>query len=657
MRTTRTTTPFAQSHSVRASSKVVAALLAIALAACAGKTTKTNPPKTNPDDKPNSVPSQILATGLYEMVWPGLNYGTNNGFMKHVVAAKDVVFAASLAVGNLDAISTSQAEKTNGAGEDQSVVSLYSRGDAVVDSVAISMTQPEQALFIVSPPGGAVIGELYMADLSQWPPKTKAVTGSNGPAMYVPLGAYFFGPSGNKVLFVEQTPSTGGPGTLDWTDGSHTVKLGSGVFAKTVILSQDRTKAAALTNVVWQGTAANGQGDLIAIDMTSGKSALVASGITAMASAYAPPTGCPTSTDPDCELASAYDLAYTTSLDGRLFAYAKGGVVYLANINYSGEVPVVTQTSLGAGRFPALSGSGTRLAFFDDARNLNVYNVSHPETPTAIGSTPTAGFLCPTFSPDDAYVMYLEKLLVKGNDSRYGSDIGTLKFMPVAPGAVTATYAEHVLWHSLSFWPSDISKATVQLSVVSNVHDRFNRQVYTATNALGDLLVDGPASLPSSGRMRASIPVASSITPSQFSLLPASGGYGILTATSPTMSAQPNADVWLPQSPVVRPGNTQHVAQFVIPGSLQTSASVPGLESVDEVIVSVSNKSYTTPFQDRLERGDLWGAVAGTSSLLKADVFFQTLSTDGRALAIHPQTDAADNKITEIWSLPLLGGR
>jgi hypothetical protein len=99
------------------------------------------------------------------------------------------------------------------------------------------------------------------------------------------------------------------------------------------------------------------------------------------------------------------------------------------------------------------------------------------------------------------------------------------------------------------------------------------------------------------------------------------------------------------------------LAQFVNAGTLQTSASVPGLLAVDEVIVNVSNAAYTTPFNNRIPRGDLWGSAAGTASLLKADVFFQTLSTDGRVLAIHQQSDSSDTATTEIWSLPLQGSR
>jgi hypothetical protein len=532
--------------------------LVVLLAACGTKKTGGTAGKTPDKPTTNDNPSQILAAGPYEIVWPGAYYGTNDGFMRHVVAGRNINYVANVALGNLDAITTFQSEKANAKGDDQTVKAVYTGNDAIIDSVTVSPGVPERALFLKNSSGadGSVVGDLFLADLSQWPPAVKALPGHTGPAANVPVGGYFYG-KGSEILFVEQVPPTGGTGLLDWSDGTANVNIGAGSLPGLVIMSGDHSRALALTGLVLNGNEGAGQGDLNVINMSTGKATKVDTGVAGRASGYTP-TGGVCDVDgvkpADCVLKSAFDKAYSMSADGRVVAYAKNGQVNIAVVDYAGTAPAVSvKPSLGAGRFPGVSPSGKRLAYFDTTSGaLQVYDITDPAHPVLVTSAAAAGYLCPQFTPDDQFAAYLEKLSVRGNNAEFGNDLGTLRLVAATNSAAPVTYAENVLWHSLSFWPNDPTKTTVQLSVMGNTHDALNPQVFTATGAVGDLLVDAPATLRPSGRTRASAPVAQSVNPSNFALLPASGGFGILTSPSVSAMATPNADIWLPASPVVR---------------------------------------------------------------------------------------------------------
>jgi hypothetical protein len=507
-----------------------------------------------------------------------------------------------------------------------------------VDTLVVSGAPPERLLFLRSPARDEVVptGPLMLADLSARQPVVTALPGSSAPAKGVPAGGFHFGQTGAEILFIEDFDAGTGTGTLAWSNGAQTTVIGSGAALGSIALSADRSKAIAAVRqrVAARRSPVRSAGDLVSVDMATGHVTPLDAGATVQATAYAHVEACEehAPTGGDCSLRSSGDLAFSMSEDARVVASEVGGTVHVTQLDAVGGV---RSLALGHGRFPGVSTSGARVAFFDaDTSVLSVVDlgewlVNPSANPRVIATVPAHGQLSPVFSPDGEAIAFLEDLRVKGKSSTYGGDLGTVQLLSLSTPPRVVRLASNALWHSLAFWPRDTRARTSRVTVLGNLSDPFSGSRGAA--GVGTLVVEN---LAVSGSATAGTVALEAGNVSGFSVLPASGrcllispqgidlwvaGAGVASTTTRLLATHPAG------------GASGHV------GRVQ-SQSVPAAPDTDEVVFQVD--------------ADLWGLSGTGAQKLMEGITFAALAPDGRVLALHPTPNEAEPDEVEIWSLP-----
>jgi hypothetical protein len=697
---------------------MVLGALTVALLGC-------KPPQSKKGSQPDAgapLPSvQCTAQGPYTFVESGITYDNGQPTTEHILAGKSITYQSNgIAVGNIDALQL-PASSTN----DCDVAPVISTGNASPASLVMSAAAPERALFLLNPAAEAVtMGDLYQVDLTSFPPVLTHVPGSSPQgAINVPSGSFRFGPTGATMLFIDSydpsssaSSSTGGRGNLEWSDGQHVTLEGALTAPNGIVMSADLSVAVAAINVAYPAltnaplATQYATGELIAVDMATGVSQVIAGGAgaefqpTALVTAYGEipacrppqldgsgnPTPGPTCPLPaacastsgrlpagcDCALKSAGDAAFSVSTNGHVIAYETSTPTSACDFTYAVSAWVqpdkgspVTVTFPQAGRFPGVSGSGHLLAFFSDTPpRLNIYDLSaivqgSTTTPTLVASVDvsatlasgvqTAGFLSPVFTPDELYVAILQNVIVAGSTPNFGNVIGTVGLIPVEQNASLLPYTQNALWNSLWFWPGDPTQKTTQMSLLANLRDKYGGEA--SAGDPGDLLVDAPDTLYTSATPGASAPVASGISSTSFGRLPASGGFVILSGSgSQTSTTESTAKVWAPDpTPVRRPGQFASMGSQVLGTTLQTSASVASLSGQDDAVWISSDPNLPTQFGSSTTVGV---GSSGGGVLPRGDLWgYANGSTNAVQSDVVSATLASDGRVIMIHPVAATG--
>jgi hypothetical protein len=570
----------------------------------------------------------LLSRGNYAAVQPGVAKGTPLRTQRFI-ASRDVSFAGGLGVGmsDMDVLTL----PVSGEGP-ATVVPITSAGDAVFGTLVVAPAPPERALFLAAPQRGDLVvtgARLMLVDLSG-APTASPIADTHGSARGIPAGGFLFGRTGAEIVFIEGFGEAApGLGTLVWSDGSRAVEIGAGATLHGLVLSRRRSTVLAGARVNLTGAAPlAGTGDLVAIDMASGASRVVDTGVTILAWAYSRAARCAADAPPagDCLLAQTQEAAFAMNDSGDTVAYEKAGEVRVAHLSPG----PVSRLTLGHGRFPGLSPSGRRVAFHDDAGRLEVHDLDFSTNTSAPSSSLRAsvsarGTLLPLFTADERYVAVLTDLLPsRGQNSYVLSSMGTIALVPIETTPVVAPLASAALWHSLTFWPAEAGHPTAWVGAVGNMADPFTGTLSAA--GAGIILAGAPERLLHAAPLVARPPFRN-VRPGQFGTLPSSGRLLLLTPSGVVL--------WSPADDGTATATTMLVPD-VSADALQTSAMVPGLTGTDEAIFQV-------PAPDG---PDLWGVFGDKARLLMKRVTCAALSTDGRVLAIHPTESAGES---EIW--------
>ena len=585
-------------------------------------------PQTQPD-----LTAQVQGpTASYQTIFSGMDYGPANGGVQHVIAGKNVVWVdGTIPLGQLDVVSLQSTDAPR---------TLNATPTAYVNQVAVSQAAPEALLFLEEVNSSDATGNLMLFKLGvSNSPGASAVPAGGAAAGKVPSDGYYFGANGNELLFIANYDHIAGTGQLYWSDGTQAISIGAGASPTAIVLSQDRKVAVAGISIDHSADSGFGLGQLVAIDMATGATTVLgqpivfatetvvdgsmtktitttvpAQGVTILVDRYA-------QLDPGAKIGGAPDIAFSVSADGSAIAFEQNGIVQVARTS-GGNANV---TVLGTGRYPGLSPSGQRLGYFANAASqFVVYDTANTAAPlVSLAATVT---LAPQFSPDDAYVAYLEDFQAEGTP--FGGDLGSVWIMRVPSGPstspVTFKYATDAAWHSFAFWPLGTATSfpvTTQMSVLA---DEASESGAPSTNGTGNLYVDDPTIVLSV--QSSSSPVSRNIVNADFALLPSGGGFDMVSSANGPSSIG-EADVWVPLSATRRPGTLLMASTDVLAGSFLSTAIIPHYSGPDASLL-VDNPSGTM-FGGAYPVGDLLSVANGEAYGLKSGVFAATFSNDG----------------------------
>jgi hypothetical protein len=349
------------------------------------------------------------------------------------------------------------------------------------------------------------------------------------------------------------------------------------------------------------------------------------------------------------------DQGFSMSQDGNRVAYEVGGTNgQLGNV-FVWDATLGMKATIGPGRFPGISPSGNYLAYYDNGMGtLVIDKLDASLNITTLTTVMESGYLPPVFSPDEAFVVFLEDLNVVGSNPTYGGDLGTVKVltMPtIQANALPYIYAQNALWKSLAFQTVALPSAqppvtTTDISIMTGMHTQDGSMANAG--GIGSLLVDDLYSMASSLTPGPYIPAAQDISPQNFGALPASGGFSALVPI-PGGVNELAMQLWVPGDQSVRPGSTTQILRNVGSNTLQTSGSVPGLGEKD-LSIFLANVPTMQGSCGVISPSDLWGLSGTEPRLLQSDVISAALTPDGRVLAVHSPAGSTEN---EVWVLQL----
>jgi hypothetical protein len=535
-------------------------------------------------------PAGLIGTGrAYRRVYPGA--AGADGKVAVVVAGRDMTADG---YGQLDALPT--------AG-DGVAVSLTTAPTVDFASITLSSTAPPAVAFLSDVDPRTGLGTLKYADLQVASPSAKAVPGG-GKAI---SDALTFGPDSRQLLFLSEYNNDLGSGKLNWWGGGESSQLiAERVGFRSIVVNRAHTLAIVATNL------SKGAGDLVQVDLATGKTTPIGTNVTVLATA---------DVTKDKDLNGSTELAFSVSPDGSAVAYStREEKVFLWS---NGK----TQPVAPKGRFPAVSDDGKTVAFHSD-HNLVVWSGGRTLT-----TQPSAGLILPKWSPDGRYVAFLTSFRPRGFHPLFGTSLGDVAVWKVG-GAKSIPWGTDAAWQTVHFGPD--KGATTQLSLVAQLKDIS--EVATLDRGFGTVLAGSPDAAPRE--------LGRKVRPEVVKHLPISGGVAFTQAPDPFVEDRKFAAyVWKPGTD--RPKELVPVA---MEGSLITGEVLPPATRIDQILLMANPEQRL--FDDLALVGTLM-AFSGNKPPIKLldRAFLVTFTADGKVLAMAPAKDGSVN--ADVWLLPL----